>query len=362
MKHSTWSRLLLAVAVLLCLGLLLFLRPGGQPRKPAESAPATNEPAQEAVVPHPQNPSNEPLRNPGEGQQNLAATSAAVLAGMASRAEQLKGAVETRNVPIVFWGKVVDQDNAPLPGVKVRTSVRRWQVIASPLGDATFPRTETSTGSDGQFAIDGGKGDSLTIEALEKEGYTPEPRALRTVGYTPPNKFTPDPKNPLVLRMWKADLKAQLVRGSKRCSLVPDGRVYTLDLLTGTLAESPAGEGDLRFSFQRPADAVWGRRQHFDWSMEIQAVRGGFLEELDIYSAMFQAPQEGYTNPYTMKMAATASSWSGSTGRKRFYLKSRDGQNFARLEIFGSVLNPQDKQARLNISYAVNASGERLLK
>jgi hypothetical protein len=195
---------------------------------------------------------------------------------------------------------------------------------------------------------------------LEKEGYEPEPKTLRGFGYTTSDRFTPDPNSPVVLRMWKTDRKAQLVSGSKRCSVVPDGRVYTLDLMRGTLAESPTGEGDLRITIKRDADAAWGK--HYDWSLEIQPVNGGLAEEVDAQSAMFQAPQQGYTNAYTLETPATAQEWSYATGKKRFYLKTRGGQNFARVEIEAFAFYLQDKQARLNISYAVNPSGERLLR
>jgi hypothetical protein len=268
--------------------------------------------------------------------------------------------VETLNVPLVFWGKVVDQDNVPLVGAKVRVSIRTWHAVASSMGDAVFGAKETLSGSDGQFAFDGGLGDVLTIEALEKEGYEPEPKSLRGFGYTTSDKFTPDPNNPVVLRMWRADRKAQLVTGSKRCSLVPDGRVYTLDLLRGALAESPTAEGDLRVTVKRADDAAWGKR--YDWSLQILPVNGGLLEEVDRQTAMFQAPQDGYTNAYTFGSSATAPEWSYATGKKRFYLKTRNGLSFARVEIEAYAFYLQDRQARLNITYAVNPHGERLLR
>ncbi|HOI37074.1 MAG TPA: carboxypeptidase-like regulatory domain-containing protein [Bacillota bacterium] len=268
--------------------------------------------------------------------------------------------MEAQNVPVVFYGRVVDQDNAPLAGAIVRASIRSWHVVASSMGDAAFEKKQSISGSDGQFMVDGGQGDALTIEALEKEGYEPEPKTFRGFAYTTSDKFTPDPSNPVLLRMWKSDQKAQLVSSNKRCSLVPDGRVYTLDLLRGTLGESPTAEGDLRIAIKRAGDAAWGK--HYDWSLEIQPVNGGLLEEVDPQSPMFLAPQEGYTNAYSLEVPATTPEWSYATGKKRFYLKTRNGQNFARVEIEAFAFYLQDNQARFNISYAVNPAGGRLLR
>jgi hypothetical protein len=216
------------------------------------------------------------------------------------------------------------------------------------------------TDAAGRFELSNANGDVLKIEAVEKSGYEPEPKALRGFGFNNAQRHTPDQNNPIVVRMWKSDLKTHLVSGDKRCSLIPDGRVYTLDLLRGALSEGTGVEGDLRVAIRRTENAAWG--QHFAWSLELHPVQGGLLEEHDSTSAMFRAPGTGYSNVFRMEVLASAPTWSDYTGKKRFFLNTRGGQHFARIEIDAYAFYLQDKQARLNISYTLNPSGERLLR
>lgn len=352
-------RLVIVAAAVLLLAVTLFFglrNHRQQSSRPPEPNAATTPASEEAASPT----ANAPVLPPATAAAQSATASRAPTAASVSRAEKLQGAVEAMNVPVVFFGKVVDQDGAPLAGVRVQTSVRSWHVIATPDGDATFARHEAVSGSDGNFQIDGGRENALTIEAVEKEGYEPEPKSLQGFGYTTSDPLRPDPNNPVVLRMWKAEAKAQLITGTKRYSLVPDGRTYTIDLLTGAIVESGTAEGDLRVSIRRPANAVWGQR--YDWSLDVQPVNGGLAEETDGSSAMFRAPESGYTNHWRLDAAAANESWSYGTGQKRFYLKSRGGRNYSRIEMDAYAFYLQNKQGRFNLTYAVNPAGDRLLR
>src|SRR6266498_4333503 len=55
-----------------------------------------------------------------------------------AKGEAFHAAVAEKNVPIYFWGKVVDQDDAPLAGVKIQMSIRQW-VSDSTGMTAEFP-------------------------------------------------------------------------------------------------------------------------------------------------------------------------------------------------------------------------------
>jgi hypothetical protein len=264
------------------------------------------------------------------------------------------------NVPVVFVGKVVDQDNTPLPGVEVRARVRRWQVGVALSGEAAFAPYETASGSDGSFQINGGHGNVLTIEALKKDGYEPEPKALQSFGYTTSIPLVPEPTNPIVFRMWKAETRARLITGNKRFSLVPDGRTYTIDLLTGTIGESATAEGDLRVSLRRSGTAAWGQR--YDWILDVQVVNGGLVEEPDDGSAMFRAPENGYASHWRLDARAADESWSYGTGQRRFYVKSRGGRHYGRLEFEAYAYYLKDKHGRCNLTWSVNPKGDRLLR
>lgn len=272
--------------------------------------------------------------------------------------QKLEIAPNYMNVPISFYGRVVDQNGNPLSGVRVVISVRQWYHTPSIELNSTFPKTELTTDSSGHFQFLNGSGDSLQIEALEKEGYEAEPKALRGFGYKTSEPFNPDPNNPIVFRMWKSGTKQPLILGSKFLPVIPDGRVYTLDLLSGNLTEGE-GEGDLRITIKRPPDAAWGKK--YGWSFDLAAVNGGLKEETDTYESMFLAPQDDYAKDFAMEFHPEDERWTYGVN-KRFYLKARNGKIFGRMEIEVDAYYLKDKQGRFGINYAVNPNGSPILR
>jgi hypothetical protein len=255
---------------------------------------------------------------------------------------------------------VTDQDGKPLPGVKISLSVRQWQ-YAPPLDvRGSFPKTRVSTDSKGRFEFTEGKGDVLTIDAMEKDGYEPEPGALRNFGYNVSENVTPDPNGPVVFRMWQTGTHQTLVTGDKFYAIWPDGRTYTLDLLNGTKSESPGSEGDLRVRVVRPSDVKLG--QKYDWSFSVEAINGGIIEETDPRSAMYIAPADGYVPIYELGLKADDQNW-GYRVTKRFYTRTRGGANVGRisLDVF-AFYDPNSHDGTLGIKYAINPTGSRILR
>src|SRR5436190_17829409 len=138
------------------------------------------------------------------------------------RGSDLRMAAEAKNVPIRFWGKIVDQNNSPLTGVTVRATVRHWQGGPGIGLNASFPEKMALSDQDGRFEINGGNGDLLTIRGLEKVGYELDKGALRSFGYNISENIQPDRANPIILRMWKAGAKQALIKGDKAFEIVPD--------------------------------------------------------------------------------------------------------------------------------------------
>lgn len=69
-----------------------------------------------------------------------------------------------------------------------------------------------------------------------------------------------------------------------------------------------------------------------------------------------------YVRETRLDTKAADESWSYGTGQKRFYLKSRGGRNYGRLEVEAYAYYLQNKQGRFNVTYAVNPTGNRLLR
>jgi hypothetical protein len=106
----------------------------------------------------------------------------------------------------------------------------------------------------------------------------------------------------------------------------------------------------------RPQNVKWGARG-YNWSCEIEGVGGGVIETQDEF--MYRAPESGYLPRYDMSISASDGHWSDEA-KRQFYLKSREGKVYARLEV-EILANYQDK-AVFSVKYYANPSGSRNLE
>ena len=263
--------------------------------------------------------------------------------------ERIQRALESKNIPIQFYGMVIDQNSNALSGVKVNVSIRHWEL--SENAESTVIRIERKTDAKGRFEINGATGDGFDIASIQKDGYELEPgqRSYGAVG----GSFD----SPVIFKMWNTNIHERLISAEKKFDIVPDGRPYIIDFTAGTIAES--GVGDLKAWIKRSNNLI-GR--NYDWSFWVQAVDGGLVEELNQYDAMFLAPETDYTNIFSGNFPATNQDWGDSMFRKRFFIKARNGQIYGRMEIevFSSYGNTG--QGRLMVNYTVNPSGSHILR
>lgn len=267
------------------------------------------------------------------------------------RKELFQQLVQEKNVPLDFYGKVVDQNDRPVPDVKVKLNVRQWYVqsLDNLNAEGRSIVYEKRSDADGFFNLSEGTGDALTVESVEKEGYQLSAKTSRSYG------AATDPGSPVVFKMWKQGPKEPLVTGQKVFGIIPDGRVYTLDLLQGKKVEGDRAEGDLRISIVRPADAT--PRSKYQWSYKLEGVHGGLVETDDEF--MYLAPESGYESKFAINLVPTDEAWT-PLARKQFFFRSRDGQIFGRMQVeVNAIYN--DKSA-LEVNYAVNPSGSRNLQ
>jgi hypothetical protein len=162
--------------------------------------------------------------------------------------------------------------------------------------------------------------------------------------------------HPVVLKMWSTNLHEPLITGDKSFVIIPDGRHYAIDLIKGAIAEGE--EGDLVAWIKRPESVRWGQR--YDWSCELVTPGGGLLG--DSHYAMFTAPEAGYTNVFAYQEAATVNGWGPGTGAKRFYLRLRNGQMYGRLTVELYADFHGKEPGMIELQYAINPSGSRLLR
>jgi len=259
---------------------------------------------------------------------------------------------EQHNAPIEFYGQVLDQESNPVPDVTIDVAISQTY-MESPTNLAFIPKTfhlEKETGADGRFEITGETGDGFDIESIKKTDYELSPRTSLT--------FTPTVgnfENPTIFKMWKTGEKAQLVSGSKFWGIIPDGRIYTIDLLQGTKVESANAVGDLRLAVSRPAGV--SRQDHYDWSFQIIPIDGGIIETEDDF--MYEAPANGYAPKYDFHLNTTDTNWAYRV-KKDFFIKTRAGNNYGRINV--EVFAHYQNAGVFNVGWTVNPNGSQNLQ
>lgn len=266
--------------------------------------------------------------------------------------ESIRKYMESQNVPVEFYGKVVDQDGNPLSDVNIQVQVRHWVVIA-PVAFGAEGRSVPIKGvsdASGQFELQGATGDGFDIESIQKHGYEAEP-GKRTYGATGGSL-----ENPVIFKMWSTNIHEKLIGGGKSFDIVPDGRPYFINLTDDTISES--GEGDLKVWIQYTNQPVRG--QLYDWSAEIDVINGGLLEE-PLGSAMYEAPTDGYVPAFQLK-GQIKGGQRGDIGERQFYLQLKNGQEYGQMSI--GLYAPFNDQTPglIRLSYVINPSGSRILR
>lgn len=261
---------------------------------------------------------------------------------------------ESINVPVRFWGRVVDQDEKPIAGSKISLTVRQWHMTPIQQTRGDFKNLERLSDSDGRFQIEGERGDVLTVQAITKEGYELSPKAQKSFGYNISTNISPDPERPVVFRMWRVQAAEPLVIGKKFVRVVPDGRAYSINLAANTITPGEAKGADLHLRLKRPGNV--SREDKFDWSLSIEAVQASLIQTNAEF--MFVAPASGYTTNYLFEARSDSQEWARRIKRS-FFLKT-GGSNFARMEI--DAFGFYDGEAAVEINFALNPSGSTNLR
>ena len=242
------------------------------------------------------------------------------------RREKVQAIVEWRNVPISYYGKVVDQDETPIGGVKVHYSVQSLYALPV-LPGAKSEFFDIVTDAMGLFVIAGHTGSGMGIDTLTKEGYKYTAKAGRGALYSGNGErdYRPDAKSPEIFTMVQLGAAEPLVNYEAHLTIPCDGTPVRLEMMTGKVAT----DGDLQITLKRePYNIVIGG-PHFSWSAKIEIIGGGLVELAG--TGTYRAPQEGYEREFVVEHPANASEW-GAGLRKVFYIKTRDGR-YGRIKI-----------------------------
>jgi hypothetical protein len=228
---------------------------------------------------------------------------------------------------IEFYGKVIDQNGVPIPGVSVKGSVIYNNGLSSGVEEK-----ESITDVDGLFSFTGMRGRTFDC-ALRKLGYMtmPEGDAWDYTEFVPPEKrHHPDPQKPVVLKMWKLQgAEPMLYFERTGFDILPDGTQLRINLMTG---KKVASGGDLVITLKHPkAEKGQQRLEHSPWTAQFIVAGGGFVESTA--RLMYLAPENGYVEKLVLGVTGQEPKvyWQGnfyvnqSTARKQYYLKLGNG-------------------------------------
>lgn len=306
----------------------------GQPSAAAGDAPATASPSANRSMP------------------------ADAVTGTEDRVAFARDLMKKANKPIQFFGKVIDQDDNPIPGVKVTLEIRVSKELAPNMIQDVFDRPVLMTGADGRFALTDAKGALLGVHALEKAGYEPSEKAFRKSYWywrDPSQVFHPDAERPEIFRMWKQAGAETLVRKGIGHAIPYNGTPTSFDLMSGGVV---ANGGDLRVTLVRnPQQIQWGQR-NYEWTVTIEALDGGLIVSSD--EQMYRAPAEGYQPRLIVHLPANDPNWTDSKD-VAVYLKLRGGKYYGRSEL--KFMVGSDRPATpFSITSFINPSGSRNLE
>lgn len=261
-------------------------------------------------------------------------------------------AARAGNASIALYGRVVDQSGAGVPGVTVDARIS--------VEDSAFKQhsenLQVSTDSSGAFAIVEHRGSHLQLEVLKKPGYVLADGRMMYNFDSSRKVYVADPAHPEVFHMWKMGVAENLIEYSANRLIIPDGRIYTIDLIKSTCREGRLKEGDLW------VDVKWAA--NFDevkrpvWSYRLRVIDGGLIATRD--ARMYAAPVSGYVPVYEYVRDGTPATL--VRPNTKFYVSSRNGHVFSAIHAGVSAVIPSENKAMIAFTSDSNANGSRNLQ
>ena len=104
--------------------------------------------------------------------------------GSVDRAERTRALLNAGNVPITFWGKVIEEDGAGIPDVIIKYRIQRAGRLEAngTIAEDGFQASIASNAVD-EFSITNASGTTLSMVDLTKEGYELSSNQNSVFGY-----------------------------------------------------------------------------------------------------------------------------------------------------------------------------------
>jgi hypothetical protein len=210
-------------------------------------------------------------------------------------------------VPIDFYGEVVDQSNNPVAGANINFN---WtETPQEAMNEGAGETASTSSDEKGLFELHGKHGPSLDVR-ISKPGYYTSKKDSWTFSYAINGHFTADPVNPVIFHLRAKGTPEPLMRlagtviGPRQYRLDVNGVPTDISFYTGK--RMPPGRG--QFEVEYRADPPQNGQRQFGWHCRISVPGGGLQPTTEEFP--FSAPAQGYQE--TVEIDSNMNAWADS--------------------------------------------------
>lgn len=232
----------------------------------------------------------------------------------------IDGVMASLNMPIEFYGVVIDQNNNPVPKAEVYYSA--LDKFDAP-GSAYQGRSDAS----GLFSIKGVRGAVLNVGVRKKGYYSIDGKSAGMfaygVGADEARRKPPTQNAPAIFVLHKMGQTESLVHFDQYYKISRTGEPVEVNLETGKLVN----RGSLRVQAWTD-DLQSGKKVRYGWRCLLSVPGGGLLERVNEF--VFEAPVEGYSESVEIVMPHDADRWNPQ-GQRSYFIKLADDR-YARLE------------------------------
>jgi hypothetical protein len=278
-------------------------------------------------TPQPKQPRDQvtPIPEPIPSASPHAATTTSAVQSLDRTAvvESIQGALAT---PITFYGRVVDQNDDPVPDATVNYN-------ALDKFDASGSQYQGKSDANGNFSISGIVGAALSVGVRKEGHYMIDGKSANTFAYgVGPDSVRREPPtkdDPAIFVLQKMGTAEPLIHISSRTYRIPrNGAPVEVNLTTGRVS----AQGHLRVETWTE-DQTKDAKQHYNWRCRISLPNGGLIERYGQFD--FRAPADGYRPSDYIVMLRTAEKWQPQA-KRNYFIQLPEG-NYGRSEQDGEI-------------------------
>lgn len=264
-----------------------------------------------------------------------------------SQSERIARAVGALNVPINFFGRVVDQDGNSIEGALITFNARKGLVA----GIEAVDELTTYSDSLGNFSARDLRGFRLSLENIEKEGFRLASRQIRNFNYDGGNPVETGLSNPQIYVMISIAEEMPVAFLKHRILSDWDGESIFFDLEDGIVE---AENSDIVIISVREKRG----ENRYDWEFSVRSEEGG-VALAPLNGSPTVAPLNGYGSEWSIGHRSDDEDYKGGFTRDSF-VKLDDGR-YARIN-FNVYVDERRTSSNIILRVFINESGGRVFE